>query len=93
MIQGGDPESKYAKAGVELGNGGPAYTIPAEFDTSLFHKKGVLAAAREGDDVNPAKASSGSQFYIVQGKIFTDAGLDSVETYRLKRKIPAWPFE
>ena len=93
MIQGGDPESKYAKPGVELGNGGPAYTIPAEFDTSLFHKKGVIAAAREGDDVNPKKASSGSQFYIVQGKIFTDAGLDSVETYRLKRKIPAWQRE
>ena len=93
MIQGGDPESKYAKAGVELGNGGPPYTIPAEFDTSLFHRKGVIAAAREGDDVNPKKASSGSQFYIVQGKIFTDAGLDSVETYRLKRKIPAWQRE
>jgi peptidyl-prolyl cis-trans isomerase B (cyclophilin B) len=93
MIQGGDPESKYAKAGVELGNGGPPYTIPAEFDTSLFHKKGVIAAAREGDDVNPKKASSGSQFYIVQGKIFTDAGLDSLETYRLKRKIPAWQRE
>jgi len=89
MIQGGDPESKYAKAGVELGNGGPPYTIPAEFDTSLFHKKGVLAAAREGDNVNPKKASSGSQFYIVQGKKFTDAGLDSVETFRLKgRKLP-----
>ncbi len=93
MIQGGDPDSKHAKQGVELGNGGPGYTIPAEFDTSLFHKKGVLAAAREGDDINPAKASSGSQFYIVQGKIFTDAGLDSVEIYRLKRKIPAWQRE
>lgn len=89
MIQGGDPESKNAKPGILLGNGGPKYTIPAEFDTSLFHKKGVLAAAREGDNVNPKKASSGSQFYIVQGKIFTDAGLDSVETFRLKgRKIP-----
>ncbi len=93
MIQGGDPDSKHAKSGTELGNGGPAYTVPAEFDTSLFHKKGVLAAARESDDVNPAKASSGSQFYIVQGKVFTDAGLDSVETYRLKRKIPLWQRE
>lgn len=94
MIQGGDPESKYAKAGVVLGNGGPAYTIPAEFDTSLFHKRGVIAAARESDQVNPAKASSASQFYIVQGKVFTDAGLDSVETYRLKgRKIPLWQRE
>ncbi len=93
MIQGGDPDSKHAKEGIELGNGGPSYTIPAEFDTSLFHKRGVLAAARESDDVNPLKASSGSQFYIVQGKIFTDAGLDSVETYRLKRKIPLWQRE
>lgn len=93
MIQGGDPDSKHAKPGDELGNGGPAYTIPAEFDTSLFHKKGVIAAAREGDNVNPAKASSGSQFYIVEGKVFTDAGLDSVETYRLKRKIPIWQRE
>jgi cyclophilin family peptidyl-prolyl cis-trans isomerase len=89
MIQGGDPASKNAKPGILLGNGGPSYTIPAEFDTSLFHKKGVLAAAREGDNVNPKKASSGSQFYIVQGKKFTDAGLDSVETFRLKgRKLP-----
>ena len=89
MIQGGDPDSKRAKSGILLGNGGPSYTIPAEFDTSLFHKKGVLAAAREGDNVNPKKASSGSQFYIVQGKKFTDAGLDSVETFRLKgRKLP-----
>ena len=88
MIQGGDPDSKNAKPNILLGNGGPSYTIPAEFDTSLFHKKGVLAAAREGDVINPKKASSGSQFYIVQGKKFTDAGLDSVETFRLKRKLP-----
>ena len=89
MIQGGDPNSKQAKAGEPLGNGGPGYTVPAEFRQSLFHKKGVIAAARMGDDVNPEKASSGSQFYIVQGKVFSDAGLDSVETIRLKgRKIP-----
>jgi peptidyl-prolyl cis-trans isomerase B (cyclophilin B) len=93
MIQGGDPNSKSAIAGKPLGNGGPAYTIPAEFRQTLFHKKGVIAAARNGDDVNPQKASSGSQFYITQGKIFTDAGLDSVETYRLKRKIPVWQRE
>ena len=87
MIQGGDPNSKHAKPGEPLGNGGPDYRIPAEFRASLFHKKGVIAAAR---DNNPEKASSGSQFYIVQGKVFTDAGLDSVETYRLNgRKIPA----
>lgn len=89
MIQAGDPDSKQAGPGQRLGNGGPNYTVPAEFIPSLFHKKGVLAAARQGDDVNPRKASSGSQFYIVQGRIFTDAGLDSVETYRLNgRKLP-----
>lgn len=86
MIQGGDPDSKRAKAGIPLGNGGPSYRIPAEFRTTLFHQKGVIAAAR---DNNPEKESSGSQFYIVQGKKFTDAGLDSTETYRLKRKLPA----
>jgi cyclophilin family peptidyl-prolyl cis-trans isomerase len=85
MIQAGDPDSRHAPTGVALGNGGSGYRIPAEFRTSLFHKKGVIAAAR---DNNPEKASSGSQFYIVQGKIFTDAGLDSLETFRLKRKIP-----
>jgi len=90
MIQGGDPNSKGAMAGKPLGDGGPGYTIPAEFRKTLFHKKGALAAARMGDNVNPTKASSGSQFYIAQGKVFTDAGLDSVETFRLNgRKIPA----
>ena len=79
MIQGGDPESRNAASGQLLGNGGPGYTIPAEFDTSLFHKKGVLAAAREGDQVNPAKASSGSQFYIVQGRKISDPELSSIE--------------
>jgi len=69
MIQAGDPNSKTAAAGVPLGNGGPGYTIPAEFRASLFHKKGMIAAARMGDGVNPTKASSGSQFYIVQGSI------------------------
>jgi cyclophilin family peptidyl-prolyl cis-trans isomerase len=89
MIQAGDPDSKTAVRGQKLGDGSLGYTVPAEFRQSLFHKKGVLAAARTGDDVNPSKASSASQFYIVQGKIFTDAGLDSVETFRLKgRKIP-----
>ena len=90
MVQAGDPDSKRAKAGAELGNGGPNYTVPAEFRASLFHKKGMIAAAREGDDVNPLKASSGSQFYLTQGKVFTNAGLDSIETFRLQgRKIPA----
>lgn len=90
MIQAGDPDSKAAPAGKPLGEGGPDYVIPAELRPNLFHKKGVLAAAREGDDVNPARASSGSQFYIVQGKKFTDGGLDSLQTNRLKGfKIPA----
>lgn len=90
MIQGGDPDSRNAKPDSLLGEGGPKYTIPAEFRDSLFHKKGVLAAAREGDLVNPAKASSGSQFYLVQGKIFTDEQLNSLEEKRLKFKIPEW---
>ena len=90
MIQGGDPNSIRAAAGQPLGNGGPGYTVPAEFRKTLFHKKGVIAAARTGDNVNPTKASSGSQFYITQGKVYTDAGLDSVERFRLNgRKIPA----
>jgi len=68
MIQGGDPSSKGAAPNVMLGNGGPGYTVPAEFVDSLIHLKGALAAARMGDAVNPKKASSGSQFYIVQGQ-------------------------
>jgi cyclophilin family peptidyl-prolyl cis-trans isomerase len=92
MIQSGDPDSRYGHPGKPLsqgGSGGPAYTIPAEFRASLFHKRGAIAAARTGDDVNPARASSGSQFYIVQGRLFTEAGLDSVEVFRLNgRKIP-----
>ena len=89
MIQSGDPNSRRAIAGQPLGNGGPGYTIPAEFRTTLFHKKGAIAAARMGDNVNPQKASSGSQFYLVQGRVYSDAGLDSLETGRLNgRKIP-----
>ena len=87
MIQGGDPNSKTAKPDSVLGNGDVGYTIPAEFRDSLFHKKGVLAAARNN---NPAKASSGCQFYIVQGKVFTDSLLNLTETNRLKFKLPEW---
>lgn len=79
MIQGGDPQSKTAKPGVMLGNGDVGYTVPAEIVPGLFHKKGALATARQGDEVNPTKASSGCQFYIVQGKVFTDAELDMYE--------------
>ena len=87
MIQGGDPNSKTAKPGEPLGSGGPGYIVPAEFMETLFHKKGVIAAARSN---NPEKASSGSQFYIAQGKVYTEAGLDSLEISRLQgKKIPA----
>jgi len=94
MIQGGDPDSRDTaknKPGAELGNGDVGYTVPAEFRDSLFHKRGVLAAAR---DDNPAKASSGCQFYIVEGKRFTDGKLDTLENTRLNGfKIPAWQRE
>lgn len=86
MIQGGDPESKHAQPGAMLGNGENGYTVPAEFQLDLYHRRGVLAAAR---DENPAKASSGCQFYIVQGKKWTEAELDKLEQTRLGgRKIP-----
>ena len=81
MIQGGDPDSKYAKPGVLLGEGDRQYTIPAEFrlDEGIFHRRGVLAAARESDDVNPEQRSSAMQFYIVWGKTFDDEGLDKAQ--------------
>jgi peptidyl-prolyl cis-trans isomerase B (cyclophilin B) len=79
MIQGGDPESRDAKEGQMLGNGGPGYTVPAEFVDSLIHCKRALAAARLGDGMNPRKESSGSQFYIVQGRTWKDADLTSME--------------
>ena len=79
MIQGGDPDSEGAAPNVQLGNGGPGYTIPAEFVDGLFHKKGVLAAARLGDAVNPKKESSGSQFYLVQGQVYSEEKLRSFE--------------
>ncbi|MDX5321006.1 MAG: peptidylprolyl isomerase [Bacteroidota bacterium] len=69
MIQGGDPDSRGAAPEVQLGSGGPGYTVPAEIRPGLFHKKGALSAARMGDQVNPQRASSGSQFYIVQGNV------------------------
>lgn len=87
MIQGGDPDSKDAKPGELLGEGGLPYTVAAEFDTAYFHKKGALAMAREGDSENPSKASSSTQFYIVEGKKFTDEEMDKVEE-KMKIKIP-----
>jgi cyclophilin family peptidyl-prolyl cis-trans isomerase len=84
MIQGGDPDSRNAAPLVELGNGGPDYTIPAEFNSQLFHKKGVLAAARDGDLEDPTRASAGSQFYIVQGRIYNDSLLN-IEAKRITK--------
>ncbi len=78
MIQGGDPDSKNAAPNQPLGTGGPDYTLPAEFHPGFFHKKGALAAARQGDQVNPERRSSGSQFYIVQGKKVTQAELNNI---------------
>lgn len=78
MIQTGDPQSKTAKPGQMLGNGGPGYTIPAEFVPGLYHKRGAVAAARMGDNVNPKKESSGSQFYIVDGRVFSTNDLNRV---------------
>ena len=72
MIQGGDPDSKNAEPGVPLGTGGPEYTIDAEFVPKYHHKKGALSAARQPDQFNPQKKSSGSQFFIVQGQVFTE---------------------
>lgn len=72
VIQGGDPDSKNAPKGKKLGDGGPNYTIPAEFVDTIYHFKGALAAARESDDVNPEKRSSASQFYIVTGSRFEE---------------------
>ena len=78
MIQTGDPDSKGAPIGKMLGNGGPDYTIPAEFRKENYLKRGAVAAARQGDNVNPTKASSGSQFYIVDGKPFTKEQLNQI---------------
>lgn len=81
MIQGGDPDSRYAGSRQKLGEGGPDYRIPAEILPELIHKKGAIGAAR---DNNPGKESSASQFYLVQGRVFSQSALDSLETFRLK---------
>lgn len=79
MIQAGDPQSKTATDTTTLGNGDVGYTLPAEFNPKFFHKKGALAAARLGDEVNPNKESSGCQFYIVTGRKFSEAQMISME--------------
>ncbi len=86
MIQGGDPDSKNAEPGKRLGGGDPGYTLPAEIDSSLFHKRGVLAAARRGGPSNPEKRSSGSQFYIVHGTVFSHGALDTLEIKMNKQR-------
>ena len=87
MIQGGDPESKNAPAGKQLGSGDPGYTLPAEIVyPKHFHKRGALAAARQGDQVNPEKRSSGSQFYIVWGDKYTVGRLDTLEDQFMQRQ-------
>lgn len=90
MIQGGDPNSRDDDL-TDDGQGGPGYTIPAEIRQGHYHKRGVLAAARTGDRVNPERASSGSQFYLMQGRVWTDAELDQVEQ-QLRRMIPDSDF-
>jgi peptidyl-prolyl cis-trans isomerase B (cyclophilin B) len=94
MIQGGDPESKEAPEGKRLGSGGPGYTLPAEINyPKHFHKKGALAAARQSDQVNPDRESSGSQFYIVQGKTYTSEELDNIEEENSRRRIQSKMFD
>lgn len=91
MIQAGDPDSKKAQPADTLGNGDLGYTVPAEFENPLIYNKyGAIAAARESDNINPQKASSASQFYIVVGKKFTDSALNALENKRkqlVKEKI------
>ena len=86
MIQAGDEKTK---PNADTSSPMKQYTLTAEIRPELYHKRGILAAARMGDDVNPQKNSSGTQFYIVQGRVFNDVSLDSVEIHRLKgRKLP-----
>ncbi|HSV87463.1 MAG TPA: peptidylprolyl isomerase [Bacteroidales bacterium] len=82
MIQAGDPLSRDAQPGQPLGMGDPGYTLPAEIVPGIFHRKGALAAARQGDQINPERRSSGSQFYIVQGRLWTNEELDMMEQRR-----------
>ncbi|WP_207512151.1 peptidylprolyl isomerase [Longitalea luteola] len=90
MVQAGDPKSKTAKPGEALGGGNPGYNVPAEIRPDLlFHKKGALAAARTGDEINPARESNGSQFYLVHGRVYTEEDLNQVEARLNGYKIPA----
>ena len=89
MIQGGDPDSKDAPAGKMLGMGGPDYTLEAEIKDGLFHKRGALAAARQGDEVNPERRSSGSQFYIVWGQVYNEGQLRQFSKQLRMQKVQA----
>ncbi len=91
MIQGGDPNTKSAATADMAGTGGPGYTLEAEIIPGLFHKKGALAAARQGDAINPQKRSSGSQFYLVQGSVYNINQLESFEK-RLQSVKPGFAF-
>jgi cyclophilin family peptidyl-prolyl cis-trans isomerase len=91
MIQGGDPQSRGAAQSLMLGGGGPGYTVPAEFNSNLVHKRGALCAARQGDQINPKKASSGSQFYIVQGRTWSDMELNQLEL-NIGRNNPGFKY-
>ncbi len=93
MIQGGDPDSRDAGKETRLGTGGPGYTVPAEIKENLFHKKGALAAARQGDNTNPHRESSGSQFYIVQGAVFPGEHLASLESQINNQRQQALPTQ
>lgn len=87
MIQGGDPDSKCAPAGKQLGVGGPDYTLQAEIKPHLFHKRGALCAARLGDEVNPNRESSGSQFYIVWGSVYNPSQLKQMEKQMKQNQV------
>ena len=87
MIQGGDPDSKGAPAGKQLGVGGPDYTLQAEIKPHLFHKRGALCAARLGDEVNPNRESSGSQFYIVWGSVYNPSQLKQMEKQMKQNQV------
>lgn len=87
MIQGGDPDSKGAPAGKQLGVGGPDYTLQAEINPHLFHKRGALCAARLGDEVNPNRESSGSQFYIVWGSVYNPSQLKQMEKQMKQNQV------
>ena len=88
MIQAGDPKSRDAEPGMLLGEGSLGYTIPAEIVPHLFHRRGALCAARMGDEVNPKRESSASQFYIVQGSIFDEASLKKIGARFHKKYTP-----